>query len=1108
MERHVRQWAFMQFMHILPTRSIKQIVMRIQITSLIIFIAFLNVAANVNGQNVTIKAKNATLTSVFNEIKKQTGYLFWYEDDLIKNIKGLDINISNATLTQAMDASIKGQRLEYSINERTIMVRAKKPSLINPFIQSLNVNGKVVDENGQPLPGATIKVKQSGKQTSTNTNGEFYLDNVPDDATIEISFIGYVAKELRVQSRMLITLVAQSENLQEVQINAGYYTIKNRERTGSISKVDSKTIGQQPVSNPLAALIGRMPGVNIEQQSGINGGGFKIEIRGQNSLRNTSTDNGNSPLYLIDGVPFPAQSMSSSTLGIGGLAFVASPLNVLNPNDIESIEILKDADATAIYGSRGANGVILITTKKSKLGNANYQVTFQQGASQISRMVKYMNTDQYLTMRDEAFKNDGVAPNATQYDVNGTWNRNRYTNWQKELIGGTAHNTSINASINGGSENTQYSVTGNYNRNTTVLPVEFADKKANASLSLNHTSFNKKFSAAFYASYSVGNNNLPKEDLTTYINLPPNAPELYNPDGSLNWGLNSSNATTWNNPLSSTLQPYIGRSNSLISSGRLRYQIIEGLRIESTFGYNSTKLKESLYLPIVSLAPSPSATGANRIAYNNIDTWIIEPQVRYNNAIGKGKIDVLVGSTFQSTDQATELIAGSGYTSDLLIKSVTAAPTRIAANTSSQYRYAAVFGRFNYIYDNKYIVNLTARRDGSSRFGPDRQFANFGAIAAAWLFSEETLFKNAVPFISNGKVRASYGITGSDQIPDYGYLETYSATNPYIDGTGLFPSQLANPDYSWEKTRKFEAALEVGLLQDKIFISSAFYKNRSSNQLVGYRLPDITGFASIQYNLQATVQNTGWEFELLTKNITKANFTWSTSINLTLPESKLISYPGLAGSSYATTYTVGAPLNKPRLYRYIGVDPNTGAYKFVDLDNNGSMTTTDRQLAIKNFTATLFGGIQNTISYKDFSIDFLVQCVKKTVKSPYSTSLLPGTMINQPTEVLDRWQQPGDITSFARFSQINSSGSGGTGYQLLNSSDRYTDASFVRLKNVSVSYSLPKDFLKRANVTGLRFFVQGQNLFTISKYPGDPEVANLRVLPTLKTISAGMSMSL
>lgn len=964
--------------------------------------------------------------------------------------------------------------------------------------QTTSLTGKVITSpDSRPLTGATIKVENGGGVLS-NSEGKFTIQTSLLKGLLIISYTGFKTVKVPFSKDALgpfnIILQEVESTLKEVEVNAGYYTVKDKDRTGSISRVSGETIAQQPVSNPLASLIGRMAGVNIEQQSGINGGGFKVEIRGVNSLR---TD-GRQPLYLVDGIPYPSDHLTRSDMGIGGLSLYSSPLNYLNPADIESIEVLKDADATAIYGSRGANGVVLIKTKNAKIGKTSVNVDLSAGFSKVGSKFDLLNTSQYLEMRNEAFKNDGLLPGLTDYDVNGTWDKNRYTDWQKVLIGGTAHITNLNTSISGGDESTQFSFRGNYNKSGTVTPGDFSDQKGSGSLNVNHSSSNRKFKVSLSAMYGIDNNQLPLNDLTQYINLPPNAPETYNPDGTLNWALDDAGISTWTNPLAGIYQPYKGKTNTLIASSLLGYEVLPNLFARTSLGYTSIRLKENFISPISSKPPSSYARGGNIINSNAMETWIAEPQINYLKNIGNGKLDVLIGSTFQNNNQSNEQVVGNGFTSDLLINNIASAPNRYAEAGASQYKYISIFGRANYNYAGKYIINLTGRRDGSSRFGPGKQFGNFGALGLAWIFSNESFIKQELPILSFGKFRGSYGITGSDQIPNYGYLEAYTSSDAYVDGSGLYPIRIANPDFSWETNRKLEATLDLGFINDRILVSTSWYRNRSSNQLVGYTLPDITGFASVQYNLPATVQNTGWEFEINTLNIHRGSFIWKSSFNLTIPKNKLLSYPNIKGSTYANTYTVGESLYTPRTYNYLGVDPLTGLYTFEDLDGNGTINSADRQPANKAITSHLYGGFQNSLSYKNFSLDVFIQFVNKTNRYAFPFGAA-GFMGNQMVSALNRWQKSGDGTDFQKFSQSYDSGGVDDQYFQFTSSNKFYDASYLRLKNVSLTWK----------IRTLKIYVQGQNLLTLTRFPGDPEVISATFsLPSMRTITMGLQVNL
>jgi TonB-linked SusC/RagA family outer membrane protein len=975
---------------------------------------------------------------------------------------------------------------------------AQQPA--KPLLQNQALMGQVISAaTGEPLPGAILKIADTKQTIPCNERGAFQL-NLPNGSySLTAYYMGYQTKNISIQvpyaENLLIKLETAEADLKEVEINAGYYTVKDKERTGSIARVTAATISQQPVGNPLAALIGRMPGVNIEQNTGVAGGGFTVEIRGRNSLRSDARE----PMYLVDGVPYPSGKVNSTGIGVTSMGTFSSPLNYLSPADIESIEILKDADATAIYGSRGANGVVLIKTKSPKTDKTSVDIDFNTGMSKVGPEMKLLNTTQYLEMRNEAFKNDGVAPGTTAYDVNGTWDPERYTNWQKVLIGGTAWSTNLHMGINGGNAFTQFSFRGNYSKNTTVFPGNFNDQKGAGTLSVNHTSVNNKFKLNFSTSYLLDVNRLPREDLTKYILLAPNAPALFDDNGNLNWALTPAGAATWTNPLAPTRQNYTGRSNSFLSTALFNYEILKGLFLRSSLGYTRIHLKEQLLNSITGVAPSATAAGSHTNHNNVIETWIIEPQLNYQQQISKGKLDVLLGSTFQNDAQGAELINATGYLNDALLESISAAPSRIGSSNSSQYKYSALFGRINYAWDEQYFLNLTGRRDGSSRFGPDRQFANFGALGLAWIFTANSLVKEQISWLSFGKVRGSYGITGSDQIPNYGFLDTYSSAPTYQGGAALYPTRLANPDYSWESNQKLELAFDLGFFNDKIFFSAAWYRNRSGNQLVGYSLPDITGFPSVQYNLPATVQNTGWEFELNTVNVKTLNFNWKTSFNLTIPQNKLLAYPNIAASSYVNQYTVGKSLYTPKGLQYVGIDSKTGVYTFKDLDGNGSdLDQADQVATSQSLTSHAFGGLLNSFSYKNLQLEVFLQFADKTARLPDFT--IPGMMGNQPVAVMDRWSKEGDVKPFQKFSQSYIPNGASIRYSgLTAASDRFADASFIRLKNVSLSWKASPH---------LRLYLQAQNLFSITDYIPDPEISSVFSLPALRTVTAGITFNL
>ena len=464
----------------------------------------------------------------------------------------------------------------------------------------------------------------------------------------------------------------------------------------------------------------------------------------------------------------------------------------------------------------------------------------------------------------------------------------------------------------------------------------------------------------------------------------------------------------------------------------------------------------------------------------------------------------MAGATFQQQKTAQLVQEADGFTSNSLIYDLASATyLYVFTNQQTQYKYQAFFGRLNFNWKDRYIVNFTGRRDGSSRFGPGNQFANFGAIGAAWLFSKEPLLENKI--LSLGKLRASYGTTGNDQIGDYNFLDTYSSAGNNYQGTvGLQPNRLYNPNFGWETNKKMEIALELGFIQDRIFLTTAYYRNRSSNQLVGVPLPGTTGFNSILANLNATVENTGIELTIRTVNINKQNFKWTTNINLTVPKNNLIAFPQLENSTYVNQYVIGKSINIQKVYNYIGLNTQTGIYQFEDVNKDGKISSPDDRQTVKDFSPKYYGGLQNQFNLKRWQLDFLFQYVKQENWNSISMLGLPGGMSNKTEEVLNRWQNPGDTGPYQMYSSGTNSLVTAANNLYTNSNAAITDASYLRLKNISISYNLPENSLKNLKC---RISLQGQNILTFTSYKGaDPEFIVSGFLPPLKIYALGLQL--
>ncbi len=1091
-------------------RSKNLLVMKL--TAILVVAACLEAGAKGYSQPITLSMKDAPLQKVLSAIEKQSGVNFIYGKDLISHAAPVSIDVSAVTLIAALDMVFKNQPIEYKISDNYIVLSPKPPQLsrAQSTFKGSDIHGRVTDSTGAPLAGASVTVKGTRKGTSTDANGNYELKNVEENATLVISFTGYIAQEIKLNGKNTIdvALFHSTSQLDQVQVIA-YGTTTARLNTGNVTTITSEEIGNQPVANPLLALEGRVPGMDIVQQTGFPNGGVSVQIRGLNSIAA-----GTAPLYIVDGIPYSTTSSSTSLLGYGltSNADLLNPLNFLNPLDIESIDILKDADATGIYGSRGANGVVLITTKKGKSGKTKIDVNLSTGTSQVGHFMNLLNTKQYLAMRREAFANDSLVPTINSAPDLFSWDTTKYTNWQKQFIGGTAHNANAQISISGGNKNTQFLISGNYLKVGTVFPGDFSDKRGSANISFNNISDNQKFKSVISVNYLNENNNQPLYDPTPATTISPNVPNLIDSNGNLLWP-----AHVRDNPYADIRNSYILTSNNLISHGSLSYQILPTLEILTDLGFSRTALAEITTFPIEANNPIYGVTtGSSNFANNSVQTWNIEPQLNWIKHIGFSKIGILIGTTFLQTLESGSVINATGYTNDDLLKDINSAGQLTSGGTSySLYRYNSFFGRANYNFNDKYLINLTGRRDGSSRFGPGNQFANFGAIGAAWIFSNETFLKENLSFLSFGKIRGSYGTTGNDQIPDYGYQQLFGSTGySFQNSTTFYPINLANPTFGWEKDKKLEIGVNLGFMNDRILFAADWYQNRSGNQLVNYALPPSVGLSFIQGNLPALVQNTGVEISLNTINVGNSIFKWTSSFNISIPRNKLISYPNIKSSPYEYTYAVGKSLYIQQRFHSLGVDPTTGIYKYQDIDGSGTGLDYPGDLQpLKQIAKNFYGGLQNSLSIYGFQLDFLFQFVKQTGNNALFTTsnTQPGGESNQLTEVLSRWQKPGDNTNVQKFTT-----GGGAGFPAYLAfaygrslgDNEIGDASFIRLKNIALSYRLPQKIIQKAKLQQARIFIQAQNLFTLTSFKGlDPESNGVFALPPLKTINAGFQLT-
>lgn len=1123
-----------------------------KLTAFLLTIVLMNAhATGTRAQYVSISGKEITLTQVFSAIKKQTGYVtLSREDDLLDNIK-VSLTVSNMPLRELLDLVLKDQPVEYAITDKTIFLSGvnKDKAFLGGLLAAnpVPVSGKVSNTGGLPVSGATIRNRKTKKGTTSDTNGNFSLE-VSEGEIIDVSFVGLSPMALRFSagkfytvedggdpayagrlvnasvSSLLIELAESESRLQEVTINAGYYKTTQRTKVGNITRIDGKDIEKQPVTSLLMALQGRVPGLLVTPNTGVAGSAVNIQIRGTNSLRDYDgmlpiEDRKNTPLFIVDGIVIDARALRSNSFSTQTLFDGYDPLSTIDPANIQSIEVLKDADATAIYGSRGANGVILITTKKAQAAKAtDLEIRASNGFGKIVNRMDLLNAEQYITLRKESYTNDGLPvpsieddPENTIHDINGVWDQRKNTNWQDVMLGGTARITDAQISLLGGNSNTSFFLNTGYHRENVIYSGDFGFDRLNSTLNLNHLSRNQKLRASASLNYGVNKNRTFESGsfISQALTLVPNAPDLYDANGDLNWEivtLGGYSYPTFDNPMAKLKNTNTSNGKSLLGNLNVGYTLLPGLELSANAGFSDLSNIEIIKKPFAAMSPSSGQQASMTWGNNRRNSWIIEPLLSYNKTIGGHSINATVGATLQEEQSDYLSIAGYLYTSDDLLGNLQAAPEKvIQADFNTLYRYTAAFARLGYEYKNKYLLNLTGRRDGSSRFGPGRRFGNFGAVGAGWIFTEEPVLKKHPDLLSFGKIRASYGVTGNDQIGDYKFFNAYGSYHlGYQGSSAIVPTALYNPDYSWESTRKMELGLELGFLKNRIRIETSLYRHRSSNQLINYQLPMTAGFEGVNANFEATVQNEGIELMLMTKNIQTRNFSWTSAFNTSRNSNKLIAFPGLESSTYSRQYKVGYPLSVQRMYTYKGVNPETGMHEVADLNNDGIINDADRVFG-GTLVPGIFGGLTNTLSWRGLDLSFQLNFSKQRTRREIYP--LPGIFTNNlPVEVMQRWQKKGDITSYARATQ---------NWDIYfyyadfvqNSDYMLIDASFIRLKNLSLSWRLPANMLQSAGFKSAALYLEAYNLLTITNLNNfDPETGSS--MPPLRMLVLGFNIKL
>lgn len=1078
-------------------------------------------------QKVSITVKNEKLSEVIKQVTKQAGYEYIASPALLSTAHPVTVSVKKVELLAFLSEILKDQPITYSVKNK-IIILIKRPETVVPnaeklgiIPQSKDINGKITNQNGDPMAGATIKVIGTSRGTLSGADGTFHISEIGNkDVTIEVTFAGLATQTINAKPGQFVTVeLAPSDNELDVVQTMAYSKTSMRYNTGTVVTVTSKDIEKNPVPNVLQAIQGRVPGMFIQQQTGQPGGAFNITVRGRGTFGN------NAPLYIIDGVAYPSGTLPMNRQTTGNSYSVnplqgGNALNYLDPSLIESVNVLEGADATAIYGSRGAYGVVIITTKRGAAGKPTFSLNTYSGISQRGTAPKLLNTQQYLMLRREAFANDGVPINPALNFIYPTddilvYDTTSYTNWQKELTGNNAMTTKLNATYSGGTQNLSFLIGANYNNLQNVQRGKGHDRNGGMNFDIRSATPDKKLTIDLSGSFSTDVNTMVPFDFTG-VNIPPDAPPIFLPDGHLNW-------STGTNPASALYELYRNTTNNLISNLSIDYVPVKGLTFHVTAGYNLISAKEFTGQPSGYFNPATFTTSQTQgtLNYYSTHTLTLDPNVNYTTLLGgaKGRLSITAGGTLQDQTQDNHTITGKGFLSDALVNNPASAAQ---ANTTVNYnltpsRYAGYFGVINYTYDNKYILNLNGRRDGSTSFGPGKQFGNFGSIGAAWIFSDEKWFKDNIAFIDFAKLRGSYGTVGGDGIGNYQFLNTYNVNaSAYQGNPGLSPARIANPYLQWESNKEDEIGITLQFLKDRITFDGDYYYRTTSNQLENQPLSSVTGFTYVLENVPtAKIQTNGFEFSLTTTNIRKRNFSWTSALNMSFPKSKLVSYPG-AAQLLNVNYEIGKPVTGILLYKYDGVDPQTGVYTFTNkagitgpfaYGSSQQLNQDSDRTVFLDLAPKFYGGLENTFAYKGFSLSCMIYFVDENGPNWLgSQTYPPGFPYNTIPEALKRWQKPGDKTSVPKVTQSILGLIAQNNFR--TSTGAYSNAAFARLSNVNIAYTFSYKWLKKAGISRLQVYASGQNLLTVSKYGDiDPENLNASLMPPLRIYTGGLNIS-
>lgn len=1081
----------------------------------IFFLAFfiIKVQGGTFSQNVSFSGRDVPIKRIISAIESQTDYVIFYDRGLLNNNRLPFVNLKDVPVTALLNEALREQPIEYSIKNKTIFLYRKfsrqdgnGPGSASDTTKRQTVSGKVTATGGEPLTGVTVIEKGTSNGTSTDANGNYSLSVGNANGALSLSIVGYAAQDVRINTRTVVnvTMELSAEALSDIVV-VGYGTQKKSDLTGSISSLKTSDIDKGVNVSVDQMMQGRAPGVQIVQASAEPGGGFNIRIRGSNSITA-----GNNPLYVIDGLPITNDVAPNST--VESNTNPRNPLNALNPGDIESIDILKDASATAIYGSRGANGVIIITTKKGKNGAMKVNYNASVGIQNIAKKLDMMNGEQYMNFLNGINEDQNLPALFTDQEISAV---GKGTDWQDEIYRSAPVNNH-QISFSGGSQNTQYYVSLNY-LNQQGIVTSSGVRRYGARINLNHSvnrfSFGMNLNTSLvyddYVPFGL-NINAVAGTITAALQMAPNEP-VYD-----NLGRYSiSSAVDLSNPLgiAKTISDD-AETNRTFGTFFAQYKLTDNIALKLNFGSDRQTARRDGYVSKATRR-GQLVNGAASAQSKNNSNYLTELTLTYDKKFGGiHDIKALAGYTYQKFDERAVFASSENFPTDAY------GPNSIRAGSPDKYipdtyrlqsQLLSYLARVNYTINDKYLITASFRADGSSRFGADHKYGYFPSFAFAWKVIDEPFLSRANA-LSDLKFRASYGVTGNQDIGNYQSQVLLGTTASAIfDGNryvGIAPSQLGNPDLRWESTTQFNVGVDYGFLGNRITGSLDYFVKNTSDLLLNLPIPYTTGFATSLQNVGST-RNSGIEFQIESKNLVGA-FQWTTTFNIAnvinkvtdLGELEQILQGSLRFIEQFSIIKEGYPINSYFGYQVAGIFQTAeeaaqsaqplakpGQLRFVDINNDKVINANDRTIlgdAIPDF----YFGLNNDFSYKGFDLSVFFEGV-------YGQELMNFNRVdaefpiefrrNRLTYVLDRW----------RPDNMDSPNPSLIGYVNPVNSRILEDASYLRLRNIRLGYTFPR--LRSKVISSFSVFGTAQNLFTITNYSGyNPDVnvyggSNLRI---------------